>query len=350
MTTAVDRWRYYLGQGARSAWFRAENRLALWLASRGGTQSGAAAATPASPAQAAERQALARAYRALVQAEAAHIAAGTYRLPERLLPDPASLLADGWRFFRDLPAVLDRRGAAAGETLAGADMALPDYYRRAFHFQTDGYLSPASARLYDHQVDVLFWGAAGAMRRQALAPIRRHLANRDQRGARLLDLASGSGDFLLDLRDNYPRLGMTGLDLSAAYLGLARGRLANRYPVGLVQALAEALPFADSSHDLVTCVYLLHELPEAVRRAVAVEIGRVLRPGGCLVLVDSLQLGDVPDLDPALDRFPWLFHEPYYASYVATDLDQHFGRAGLRAVGHDLAFLSKVSTFVKPGA
>lgn len=39
----------------------------------------------------------------------------------------------------------------------------------------------------------------------------------------------------------------------------------------------------------VTCVYLFHELPGDVRRAVAAEMARVLRPGGLVVLVDSIQ-------------------------------------------------------------
>lgn len=352
MTRAVDRWRYYLGQGARGTWFQAENRLARWLA---GQRPSSARHRPEAgapqPAALAEQRALGRAYTALIRAEAANIAAGTYRLPERFLPRPGELLADSWRFFRDLPEVLRRRAQTDGHGLAGAStQGLPAYYRQAFHFQTDGYLSPASARLYDHQVEVLFWGAAAAMRRQALVPIHDYLRDRGQQQTGLLDLACGGGDFLLDIRDNYPRLGLAGLDLSEAYLALARERLASRHRVLLAQGQAEALPFADASRNIVTCIYLLHELPDAVRQDVATEIARVLRPGGCLVLVDSLQLGDVPDLDPALERFPLLFHEPYYASYIATDLDGLFAAAGLEATGHALAFLSKVSTFMKPAA
>ena len=36
-------------------------------------------------------------------------------------------------------------------------------------------------------------------------------------------------------------------------------------------------------------MYLFHELPGSVRRAVAAEMARVLRPGGLVVLVDSVQ-------------------------------------------------------------
>ena len=51
--------------------------------------------------------------------------------------------------------------------------AFPDYYLRNFHYQTGGYLSERSAKLYDQQVEVLFIGSADAMRRQALVAHRR---------------------------------------------------------------------------------------------------------------------------------------------------------------------------------
>ena len=70
-----------------------------------------------------------------------------------------------------------------------------------------------------------------------------------------------------------------------------------------VHAQAESMPFPDGSFDAVTCVYLLHELPPAARRAMAAEVGRVLKPGGVLVVADSIQLGDRPRLDPHLGRF-----------------------------------------------
>ena len=48
---------------------------------------------------------------------------------------------------------------------------LPRYYQQNFHFQTDGYLSDHSARLYDFQVESLFAGTADVMRRRAYVPI-----------------------------------------------------------------------------------------------------------------------------------------------------------------------------------
>ena len=47
-------------------------------------------------------------------------------------------------------------------------------------------------------------------------------------------------------------------------------------------------------------VYLFHELPADVRAAAAAEMARVLKPGGVLVLTDSVQLGDRDAYDPTL--------------------------------------------------
>jgi ubiquinone/menaquinone biosynthesis C-methylase UbiE len=75
---------------------------------------------------------------------------------------------------------------------------------------------------------------------------------------------------------------------------------------------AETLPVPDQSQDALTSIFLLHELPPKVRRVVFRECARVLKPGGRLVFVDSLQRGDQPDYDGLLDHFPQSYHEPYY--------------------------------------
>ena len=51
----------------------------------------------------------------------------------------------------------------------------------------------------------------------------------------------------------------------------------------------------------------------------------MLKPGGRLIFVETLQTGDEPDYDAMLDWFPVAFHEPYYASYLREELDGLFG-------------------------
>ena len=70
--------------------------------------------------------------------------------------------------------------------------------------------------------------------------------------------------------------------------------------MNLLVADGEALPLDDETQDAVTSIFMFHELPPRVRRAAFCEFARVLKPGGRLVLVDSLQIGDEPDYDGML--------------------------------------------------
>jgi ubiquinone/menaquinone biosynthesis C-methylase UbiE len=264
--------------------------------------------------------------RSLIEQDWRNIEAGLYAYPADRLGNPFEEIRRAVDFFADLSAVEERRHGGREERRLETPSAsrYPRYYLQKFHFQSDGYLSEASAERYDHQVEVLFGGGAAAMRRQALVPLKAALAGRPISGrdaARLLDVGCGTGRILREVKANYPRLRLTGIDLSPHYLAVARRELAAWSRVRFVEGAAEAMPFAEAEFDVVTCIYLFHELPPRIRRAAAAEISRVLKPGGTLIFVDSLQLGDEPDYDALLQLFPLAFHEPYYASYLREDLD-----------------------------
>ncbi len=219
---------------------------------------------------------------------------------------------------------------------------MPDYYAQDFHFQTGGYLSEESARLYDIQVETLFMGAAGPMRRTALRPIAEFMRGRDQRQVTLLDVACGTGRFLRQVRLAYPAMRLQGLDLSRTYLGEARRHLGPLRGAELIEAAAERMPLPDASVDIVTSIFLFHELPPQVRRQVTAEIARVLKPGGLFVFLDSLQMGDRPGWDGLLESFPTRFHEPYYRSYAIDDLEAMFTACGLQPESMSTPYLSKL--------
>jgi ubiquinone/menaquinone biosynthesis C-methylase UbiE len=248
------------------------------------------------------------------------------------------------QMFNDFPAALGRRQARdASSVREEADAGdLPDYFTQDFHFQTGGYLSEESARLYDVQVETLFYGSGNVMRRVALRPIAEAIRGRDQRRLSLADAACGTGRFLRQARLAFPALGLTGIDLSRAYIEEAARHMRGLRPAELMVANVEAIPLGDESQDFVTAIFLYHELPGEVRRQVTAEIARILKPGGLFVFIDSLQLGDRPDWDGLLEAFPVRFHEPYFRHYAVDDLDQMFSAAGLKPVTTDLAFLSKV--------
>ncbi len=284
--------------------------------------------------------------------DARNVRDGLYPIPVEDSVSFASRIEAVRLMLDDLPQSAERRADKRAFEAAQLPEAvgLPDYYVQNFHFQSGGWLTDELAKVYDIQVETLFMGAAGAMRRQAIPPIAEFLRGTDQRRLRLIDVACGSGRFLAQLKQAFPAMPMTGVDLSRAYLDEAARFLHSRRGVSFQQANAEALPFADASADIVTCVYLFHELPNEVRRRAAAEIARVLKPGGLFVFIDSLQWGDVEAYDGLLEAFPQRFHEPYYLDYCGdalTGADGLFAQLGLTRADEFPAFLSKIAIFRK---
>ena len=337
-----DRSRQAVGSALRAAWWGA-TALTLRAVAKPGA--------PARPTQAAESEPppkgfFRKAWWEAIEKDNADVAAGLYPSMNDGPANPvgafrmaADLLSDA----REVEARRRRRGGVEARDEAPGD-SLPAYYRQNFHYQSGGWFTDESARRYEAQVETLFAGAAGAMRRRALSLLAKHWRGRDQRDLRVLDLACGSGAFLDNLAATFPRARLLGVDLSTAYLAEAR-RASN--VTALAQANAERLPFADNSLDAVTCIYLFHELPPRVRPRVAAEIARVLEPGGVLAFADSIQPVDEPRLERMLVNFPAYFHEPFYGSYSETDLAVLFGEAGLTALDNDKAFLTKAILFEK---
>jgi ubiquinone/menaquinone biosynthesis C-methylase UbiE len=345
MANRFDRLAFETAQMARIGWFFGQKLLAARMARP-------VAAPPELHGRTMpDRRRLVADLWRLIEQDWRNIETGIYAMPEDWRGSPLAGLRRAADFFADLGAVEARRHGDPADVLLPDSEArrYPAYYRRKFHFQSDGYLSQASAERYDHQVEVLFGGGAAAMRRQALVPLREALRRHDAASpARLLDIGCGTGALLREVKRNHPRLVVTGLDLSAPYLAVARRRLAPWSRVALIEAAAEAMPFAEAEFDIVCCVYLFHELPARVRRAVVAEIRRVLKPGGTLVFVDSLQTGDQPDYDALLYYFPFAFHEPYYRSYLTEDLDRLM-RPGFTPEERSLAYFSKVVTYRRGG-
>jgi ubiquinone/menaquinone biosynthesis C-methylase UbiE len=132
-------------------------------------------------------------------------------------------------------------------------------------------------------IDILLGGTLGRLRRQALDLVDLHS------GAQVLDIGCGTGTLALEA---YPRVGATGrvvgIDPAPRQVDRARTRAARRrmtidFQIGVI----EQLPLADRSFDAVLSTWMMHHLPDDLKRLGLAEIARVLKPGGRLVIVDA---------------------------------------------------------------
>ena len=153
---------------------------------------------------------------------------------------------------------------------------------------------------YDLMNRVMTGGRDVAWRRLA---VREALRGRNPARSRVLDIATGTGDLALALRDA-GAAHVIGLDFSAPMLREAARKDAHfvaERPITWIEGDAMALPFADSTFDAVTVAFGLRNMPDY--GAALREMARVLKPGGTLVCLETTPL-TVPLLK---DVFAWYF-------------------------------------------
>ncbi len=105
----------------------------------------------------------------------------------------------------------------------------------------------------------------------------------------VLDIATGTGDVAFDLHRRFPDALITGVDLSAGMLGIAREKLDKmektaKSRISFVQGDSLALSIPDNSQDLVTVAYGVRNF-EHLHKGYE-EMHRVLRPGGTLCVIE----------------------------------------------------------------
>lgn len=135
-------------------------------------------------------------------------------------------------------------------------------------------------------------------------------------GARLLELACGSGILTRHLRERLPAtVRIVATDSNEAMVEYARARLRPEGNIEWRQAEAAALPFADASFDAVVCQFGLTFFPD--RDAALREVRRVLAARGVLlfsvwddlVYNDLARIADAVVRDLVPDDPPRLWHE-----------------------------------------
>jgi len=162
---------------------------------------------------------------------------------------------------------------------------------------------------------------------------------RPRPGERVLDVAAGSGDLALALAKRVRPTGEVWLtDFNRRMLGRGRDRLLDAGALApAVQCDAEKLPFPERYFDCVTVGFGLRNM---TRKDVALaEMGRVLKPGGRLVVLEFSKVW--APLAPAYDLYsfrvlPWLGErvagDADAYRYLAESIRMHPDQAALKAM------------------
>ena len=155
-------------------------------------------------------------------------------------------------------------------------------------------------------------------------------------GERVLDVACGTG---VVARLASPMVGesgsVTGLDINADMLAVARSAAPEGMEVDWREASAEAMPFPDESFDVVLCQMGLQLMAD--KQAALGEMRRVLATGGRLILNVP---GAAPDpfviLSEALARHVDMdaarFVNQVFSLHDTAELERMIGAAGFREV------------------
>lgn len=109
-------------------------------------------------------------------------------------------------------------------------------------------------------------------------------------GGSLLEVGSGEGANLVNLRGSVSPGRITGVDFSAARTAFWRANVANSGFIAEPEAVtadATSLPMPSNSFDVVFCRDLLHHIRYDLQSAVTQEMVRVCKPGGTVIVIEG---------------------------------------------------------------
>jgi ubiquinone/menaquinone biosynthesis C-methylase UbiE len=138
------------------------------------------------------------------------------------------------------------------------------------------------AARYDLLVWLMVFGRERRFREKLLEPARL------QTGESVLDVGCGTGSLAMVAKRRVGPTGtVAGIDASKEMIARAKRKAEKaRLDIAFEIASADSLPVRDASFDVALCTVTLHHLPRSIRTGAVREMGRVLRPGGRMLLVD----------------------------------------------------------------
>ncbi|MFV1917024.1 MAG: class I SAM-dependent methyltransferase [Patescibacteria group bacterium] len=143
------------------------------------------------------------------------------------------------------------------------------------------------AYFYDWFVNLVSFGKEKSFRKMTIA-----LA-RVKPGEKILDVGCGTGSLTIAAKAQAGLTGeVYGTDVASGMIEVARRKAARAgVEVNFQVDLIEKISFSDDQFDVVLSSFMMHHLPDDLKREALAEIYRVLRPGGRLLIVDIESTG-----------------------------------------------------------
>jgi demethylmenaquinone methyltransferase / 2-methoxy-6-polyprenyl-1,4-benzoquinol methylase len=139
-------------------------------------------------------------------------------------------------------------------------------------------------------------------------------------GSRVLDVAGGTGDLALAFAKKVGKSGeVVHTDINEAMLRVGRDRLVDAgFALPTMVCDAEKLPFPDQHFDVVTVAFGLRNMTH--KEAALAEMGRVLKPGGKLLVLEFSKVAK-----PLQKAYDWYSFSilPKLGSMVAGDAQSY---------------------------
>jgi ubiquinone/menaquinone biosynthesis C-methylase UbiE len=157
-----------------------------------------------------------------------------------------------------------------------------------------------------------------------------------QSGETALDVGCGTGTLAMLAKERVGATGhVSGIDPSASLLATARRKAARRglsldFQLGVIEQLA----FPDQTFEVVLSSMMMHQLPDDLKVQGLTEIARVLKPGGCLLVLDFSRSVHGGPWNSDIQDLPALMQETGF-SQLET------GETGFRGLGFTLGRTSR---------
>lgn len=214
--------------------------------------------------------------------------------------------------------------SAASETTS---VSLPDYLQKTY---TWAYLNPKTVPFLSSApvVEAILWGNAGRLIRMTTDEI--------TPGQSVLQAAAVYGRFSTVLAKSVGAEGhLDVIDVAPIQVETAKKRV-----LGMPQAqvkLGDASVIQPKPYDVVSCFFLLHEVPEDMKHKIVDALLSSVKPGGKVVFVDYHKPVSHHILKPLMSKiFDWL--EPFAKGLWHHEIEDY-------ATGHEGLTWSKETIF-----